>query len=47
MRNIVDDHETGFGSINEHLAHLYAQGEIIPAATLRNIRIVQKEGGAP
>jgi hypothetical protein len=32
-------------TINEHLANLYAQGEISQAATIRNFRIVQKEGG--
>lgn len=32
-------------TINEHLATLYAQGEIRREATIRNFRIVQKEGG--
>jgi len=31
-------------TINEHLANLYDQGEISEAATIRNSRIVQKEG---
>jgi hypothetical protein len=32
-------------TINEHLANLYAQGEISESATIRNSRTVQKEGG--
>jgi hypothetical protein len=31
-------------TINEHLTNLYAQGEILEPATLRNFRTVQKEG---
>lgn len=31
-------------TINEHLANLYDQKEISQAATIRNFRIVQKEG---
>ena len=31
-------------TVNEHLANLYDQGEISPAATIRNSRTVQKEG---
>jgi hypothetical protein len=31
-------------TINEHLANLYAQGEISETATIRNSRTVQKEG---
>jgi hypothetical protein len=31
-------------TINEHLANLYAQGEIARSATIRNFRTVQKEG---
>ena len=32
-------------TINEHLANLYSQGEIIAGSTIRNFRTVQKEGG--
>jgi len=32
-------------TINEHLANLYAQGEIVKGATIRDFRTVQKEGG--
>ena len=32
-------------TINEHLANLYSQEEISRAATIRNFRTVQKEGG--
>ena len=31
-------------TINEHLKNLYSQGEISQQATIRNFRIVQKEG---
>lgn len=31
-------------TINEHLKNIYEQGELIKEATIRNIRIVQKEG---
>ncbi len=36
--------EVTVSTINEHLANLYAQGEISEPATLRNFRTVQKEG---
>ena len=32
-------------TINEHLTHLYSQGEIVEGSTIRNFRTVQKEGG--
>lgn len=32
-------------TINEHLANLYSQGEIVKGSTIRNFRTVQKEGG--
>jgi hypothetical protein len=32
-------------TVNEHLANLYAQGEIGKTSTIRNFRTVQKEGG--
>jgi len=32
-------------TVNEHLANLYAQGEISQVATIRNFRTVQSEGG--
>jgi hypothetical protein len=31
-------------TINEHLANLYAQGEIVAGSTIRSFRTVQKEG---
>jgi hypothetical protein len=31
-------------TINEHLQHLYEEGEILPGATLRKLRIVRQEG---
>ncbi len=36
--------EVSIPTINEHLANLYAQGEIQKDSTLRNFRTVQKEG---
>jgi hypothetical protein len=36
--------EVSVPTINEHLANLYAQGEISRPATIRNFRTVQKEG---
>lgn len=36
--------EVTIPTISEHLANLYAQGEISAPATLRNFRTVQKEG---
>jgi hypothetical protein len=35
--------EVSVPTINEHLANLYAQGEIAKDATIRNFRTVQKE----
>ncbi|MCM2359473.1 MAG: virulence RhuM family protein [Geobacteraceae bacterium] len=36
--------EVSVPTINEHLANLYAQGEIAKGSTIRNFRTVQKEG---
>lgn len=36
--------EVSTKTINEHLSNLYAQAEIVKEATVRNFRIVQKEG---
>lgn len=36
--------EVSVPTINEHLANLYAQREILKESTIRNFRIVQKEG---
>ena len=36
--------EVSVPTINEHLANLYAQGEIAKDSTIRNFRTVQKEG---
>jgi len=36
--------EVSVPTINEHLANLYAQGEITKGSTIRNFRTVQKEG---
>ncbi len=33
-------------TINEHLVNLYAQGELLQVATIRNFRIVQNEEAA-
>ena len=37
--------EVTIPTINEHLAGLYAQGELVKDSTIRNFRIVQNEGG--
>ena len=37
--------DVGVPTINEHLTHLYSQGEIAKGSTIRNFRTVQKEGG--
>ncbi len=31
-------------TINEHIANIYEEGELTPASTIRNFRIVQSEG---
>jgi len=36
--------EVSFKTINEHLINLFGQKEISREATIRNFRIVQKEG---
>jgi len=37
--------EVTIPTINEHLSNLYSQGEIVKGSTIRNFRIVQREGG--
>ena len=37
--------EVTIPTINEHLANLYSQEEIVKGSTIRNFRTVQKEGG--
>ncbi|QCE34594.1 hydroxyacid dehydrogenase [Acetobacteraceae bacterium] len=37
--------ERGLPTINEHIKAIYAEGECLEEATLRNFRIVQNEGG--
>jgi hypothetical protein len=36
--------EVSVPTINEHLANLYVQGEVVKVSTIRNFRTVQKEG---
>ncbi len=31
-------------TINEHIRNIYSEGELVPEATIRKFRIVQKEG---
>ncbi len=31
-------------TINEHIKNIYSEGELVPEATIRKSRIVQKEG---
>ena len=37
--------QVGVGTINHHLKEIFAEGEVLPGATIRRYRIVRKEGG--
>jgi hypothetical protein len=41
---IAELYQKSIPTINEHIKHIYAEGELNPEATLRNFRIVQNEG---
>ncbi len=36
--------QIGVGTVNHHLKAIFAEGELVPEATIRHYRIVQKEG---
>src|SRR5688572_26466919 len=44
QRQLADLYEVSVPTVNEHLAAIYADGEIEPERTLRKFRIVQIEG---
>jgi hypothetical protein len=44
QRLIADLFQVTVPTVNEHLAGIYAEGELQPAATIRKFRIVQTEG---
>ncbi len=37
--------QIGVGTVNHHLKAIFAEGELVPEATIRRYRIVQTEGG--
>ncbi|RKY14640.1 MAG: hypothetical protein DRQ55_20510 [Planctomycetota bacterium] len=44
QRLIAELYQVSVPTVNEHLAHIYAEAELDPEATLRSFRIVQNEG---
>jgi hypothetical protein len=44
QRLIGELYQVSVPTINEHLANIYAEGELDPRATIRSFRIVQREG---
>jgi hypothetical protein len=44
QRLISDLYQKSVPTINEHIKNIYEEGELEPEATIRNFRIVQKEG---
>ncbi len=44
QKNIADLFQVSIPSVNEHLTHIYEEGELTPEATIRKFRIVQSEG---
>lgn len=42
--HIAELFQKSVATINEHIKHIYAEGELEESATLRNFRIVQTEG---
>ncbi len=44
QKNMADLYQVSVPSINEHLAHIYDEGELSTEATIRKFRIVQSEG---
>jgi len=44
QKNLADLYKVSVPSINEHLAHIYEEEELVPEATIRKFRIVQAEG---
>ncbi|OCG35892.1 MULTISPECIES: virulence RhuM family protein [unclassified Gilliamella] len=44
QRQIVELFQTAKSTLSEHIKNIYADGELLPEATVRKIRTVQKEG---
>ncbi len=44
QRQIVDLFQTAKSTVSEHIKNIYADGELLPEATVRKIRTVQQEG---
>ncbi|OCG23234.1 cell filamentation protein Fic [Gilliamella sp. HK2] len=44
QRQIVELFQTAKSTVSEHIKNIYADGELIPEATVRKIRTVQQEG---
>lgn len=44
QKNIAELYQVSIPSINEHLTHIFEEGELAPEATIRKFRIVQIEG---
>jgi len=44
QKTIADLYQVSVPSVNEHLAHIFDEGELAPEATIRKFRIVQTEG---
>jgi hypothetical protein len=42
---MADLFQIGVGTVNHHLKAIFAEGELMPGATIRRYRIVQNEGG--
>ncbi len=45
QKMMADLFQVAVPTINEHIKNIYAEGELMPAATIRKFLIVQKEGG--
>ena len=44
QKNLADLFQVSVSSVNEHLSHIFDEGELSPEATIRKFRIVQTEG---
>ncbi len=44
QKNIAELYQVSVPSVNEHLTHIFEEGELAPEATIRKFRIVQIEG---
>lgn len=44
QKSLAELYQVSVPSVNEHLAHIFEEGELVPEATIRKFRIVQTEG---